>query len=50
MHHKIQDMGVRKCIFLSFYVVNQYHSKSAISVFLLQKFKCDIKLVTTTII
>jgi len=33
--HKIQDMGVRKCI--SFYVVNQSHTKSAISVFLLQK-------------
>jgi len=29
--HKIQDMGVKKCVF---YVVNQYHTKSAISVFL----------------
>jgi len=35
--HKIQDMGVRKCIFISFYLVNQYQTKSAISVFLLQK-------------
>jgi len=24
--HKIQDMGVRK-VFISFYVVNQYHTK-----------------------
>jgi len=30
--HKIQDMGVRKFIFISFYVVNQYHMKCAISV------------------
>jgi len=30
--HKIQDMGFRKCIFLSFYAVNQNHTKSAISV------------------
>jgi len=35
--HQIKDMGVRKCIYLSFYVVNQYHTKNAISVFLLQK-------------
>jgi len=35
--HKIQDMGVRKSIYLYHYVVNQYHTKSAISVFLLQK-------------
>jgi len=32
--HKIQNMRVRKCIF---YVVNQYHTTSAISAFLLQK-------------
>jgi len=34
-------------IFISFYVVHQYHTKSAISVFLFQKsarLKCDIKL------
>jgi len=37
MNHKIQYMGVRKCIFIKFYVVNQYHMKSAISVFLLKK-------------
>jgi len=38
--HKIQDMGVKN-------VINQYHTKSAISVFILQKsawLKCDIKL------
>jgi len=35
--HKIQDMGIRKYIFRSFYVVNQYHTKSDISVILLQK-------------
>jgi len=32
--HKIQDMGVRMYIFISFYVVNQNHTKSANSVFL----------------
>jgi len=35
--HKIQDMGVRKCIYFYHFIVNQYHMKSAISVFLLQK-------------
>jgi len=35
--HKIQDMEVRKCIYLYYFVVNQYHMKSAISVFLHQK-------------
>jgi len=34
---KIQHMGVRKCIYLYHFVVNQYHTKSANSVFLLQK-------------
>jgi len=36
-NHKIQDIGVRKCIYLYHFIVNQYHTKSAISVFLLQK-------------
>jgi len=34
-------------VFISVYVVNQYHTKSAVSGFLLQKsarLKCDIKL------
>jgi len=36
--HKIQDLGVKKCLyFLSIYVVKQYHMKSATSVFLIQK-------------
>jgi len=38
--HKIQDMVVKN-------VINQYHTKSDISVFILQKsawLKCDIKL------
>jgi len=37
MNHKIQDFKYLH----NFYVVNQYHTKSAISVFLLQ---CDIML------
>jgi len=36
-HHKMQDMGVRKCIYLYYFIVNQYQKKSAVSVFLLQK-------------
>jgi len=46
--HKVQDMGVRKCIYLYHFIVNQYHTKSDISVFLLQKsawLKSDIKLI-----
>jgi len=42
-YHKIQD----ECIYLYHFIVNQYHTKSAVSVFLLQKstgLKCDIKL------
>jgi len=35
--HKIQEMGVRKCIYLYHLIVNQLHTKSAISVFLLQQ-------------
>jgi len=35
--HKIQDIGVRKCIYLNHFIVNQYHTKIAISVFHLQK-------------
>jgi len=38
--HKIQDMGVK-------ILINQFHTTSAISVFMLQKsawLKCDIKL------
>jgi len=35
--HKIEDMGVRKCTYLYHCIVNQYHTKSAISAFLLQK-------------
>jgi len=38
--HKIQDMGVKNAI-------NQYYTRGAISVFILQKsawLKCDIKL------
>jgi len=31
--HKIQGMGVRKSIYLC-HVINQYHTKSAISVYL----------------
>jgi len=49
--HKIQDMGVGKCIFISFYVVNQYHTKSAISVFLLQKlFNYNYKMLQNNVI
>jgi len=42
--HKIQHMRARN---YHFFVVNQYHTKSAISVFLLQKsarLKCNIRL------
>jgi len=35
--HKIQDMGVRKCQCLNHFIVNQYHTKRDVSVFLLQK-------------
>jgi len=37
--HKIQDMWLENVEngFLSFYEVNQYHTKSSISVFLLEK-------------
>jgi len=45
--HKVQDMGVRKCIYLYHFIFNQYHTKIAFSGFLLQKLawlKCDLKL------
>jgi len=44
--HKIQDMGVRKFIYIIHFMY-QYHTKSVISAFLLQTsawLKCDIKL------
>jgi len=34
--HKFKIWGLEN-VYISFYVVNQYHTKSAISVFLLQK-------------
>jgi len=34
--HEIQDIGVRASIYL-YHLVNQYHTKSVISVFLLQE-------------
>jgi len=42
---QVNDHKIQMYIFISFYVVNQYHTKSAISVFLLQNsawLKCDI--------
>jgi len=36
-HHKMQDMWVRKCIYLYYFIVNQYQKKKIKRIFFKKK-------------